>query len=56
MLIEDPVDLRDQRIMEFGLYRIKGNITFPVVVMICTRCGFIRQHSVDHILKSGYQS
>lgn len=53
MLIENPDDLEDQRIMEFSLRRAAGNIAIAVVVMICENCGFVRPHSADKIIRDG---
>lgn len=53
ILIEDPVNLKDQRIMEFSLRRLTGGISVAVVAMACGGCGFLRMHSVDKAIQSG---
>lgn len=53
MLIENPDDLMDQRIMEFSLQRTAGHIAIAIVVMICANCGFVRQHLVDKVIHDG---
>lgn len=56
MLIEDPVNLQDQRIMEFSLRRLTGGISVAAVVMVCGGCGFLRMHSVEKAIRAGYLS
>lgn len=53
MLIEDPLDLQDQRIMEFSLRRLAGGIAVAVVALVCSDCGFVRLHSVAQAIQSG---
>lgn len=53
LFIEEPGNLEDQRIMEFGLRRLAGGISVAVVVLVCGRCGFLRLHSVDHLIGAG---
>lgn len=53
ILIEDPVDLSDQRIMEFSLLRLRGGVQVAVVAMICGNCGFVRMHSVEKTIQTG---
>lgn len=50
---EDPVNLQDQRVMEFSLRRLTGGISMAVVAMVCGGCGFLRMHSVDKAIQSG---
>ena len=56
MLIENPDNLNDQRIMEFALSRVAGRIAVPVVAMICANCGFIRLHSVESAIRGGCEA
>lgn len=53
MLIEDPVNLQDQRIMEFSLRRLAGGLAVAIAVMVCSNCGFLRMHSVDKAIQTG---
>jgi hypothetical protein len=53
MLIEEPVNLQDQRVMEFGLARLAGGLAVAVVAMVCGNCGFVRMHSVDKLIQTG---
>ena len=53
MLIEEPVQLQDQRIMEFALVRLAGGIAVAAVAMVCSGCGFVRMHSVEKAIQSG---
>lgn len=51
MMIEDPVRLDDQRLMEFALVRSGGRLAIDVVVMVCRGCGLVRMHSAEKILE-----
>ncbi|MBL8300637.1 MAG: hypothetical protein JNN30_20045 [Rhodanobacteraceae bacterium] len=53
LLIENPDNLQDQRIMEFSLQRAAGRLAIATVVMVCANCGFLRQHLADKAISDG---
>jgi len=48
VLIHDPVDLADQRLVDF--YFVSRSVQVPVVGMCCKKCGFLRVHSTSSVL------
>lgn len=53
IIIEDPIDIQDQRIMEFAMERIHGGMKVGVVAMVCSNCAFVRMHAVGKTIQQG---
>lgn len=53
LFIEEPENLENQRVMEFALRRLAGGISVALAALVCGRCGFVRLHSVDHLIGAG---
>lgn len=52
LLIESPVKIDDQRLMEFSVLHQHGRVAVSVVVMLCEGCGHVRLQSTEKALAS----
>jgi len=53
IMIEDPVDVADQRAMEFGIARWPSGLGMAVILHVCSGCGFVRPQSAGHAVAQG---
>jgi len=53
MMIEDPVELTDQRAMEFAITRWPTGVSVAVILLLCSGCGFVRTQSVGKAIAQG---
>jgi len=53
MLIEEPVELTDQRAMEFAITRWPSGMSIPLLVFTCAGCGFVRLQSAAKAIAQG---